>query len=131
MDYKSRLLALLKKKSYERGKFVLASGKESDFYIDGKQTTLSAEGAYLVGRVFHDIIRSHNVPIEGVGGLTLGADPIVTAISLMSFLEGNPVEAFIIRKEPKKHGKSLWDRRYSGRYLHRPADGVVAARNHK
>ena len=108
MDYRSRLLELLKKKSYERGKFVLASGKESDLYIDGKQTTLSAEGSYLVGRVFYDIIKSYNLPIEGVGGLTLGADPIATAISLISYLEGNPVEAFIIRKEPKKHGKSLW-----------------------
>ncbi|MFH1625125.1 MAG: orotate phosphoribosyltransferase [Pseudomonadota bacterium] len=108
MDYRNRLLELLKQKSYERGKFILASGRESDFYIDGKQTTLSAEGSYLVGRVFYNVIKSYKVPIEGVGGLTLGADPIVTAISLISYLEGSPVEAFIIRKEPKKHGKSLW-----------------------
>ncbi|MBI4619420.1 MAG: orotate phosphoribosyltransferase [Desulfobacterales bacterium] len=108
MDYKSRLLKILKEKSYERGKFVLASGRESDMYIDGKQTTLSAEGSYLVGKMFYDIIRMSKVPIDGVGGLSLGADPIVTAISLVSYTEGNPIQAFIVRKEPKKHGTSLW-----------------------
>ena len=108
MDYKGRLLELLKEKSYERGKFALASGRESDIYIDGKQTTLSAEGSYLVGKIFYDIIRMFKIPIEGVGGLSLGADPIVTAISLVSYTEGNPIHAFIVRKEPKKHGTSLW-----------------------
>jgi orotate phosphoribosyltransferase len=108
MDYKGKLLKILKEKSYKRGKFVLVSGRESDMYIDGKQTTLSAEGSYLVGKIFYDMIRQSMVPIEGVGGLTLGADPIVTAISMISYIEGNPIHAFIVRKEPKKHGTSRW-----------------------
>ena len=108
MNDRDRLLLLLKEKSYEKGRFRLTSGKESDFYIDGKQTTLSSEGSYLVGKVFYDAMRSSNVPVEGVGGLCIGADPIVTAISVVSFMENNPIQAFIIRKEPKKHGKSLW-----------------------
>ncbi|MFH2011091.1 MAG: orotate phosphoribosyltransferase [Pseudomonadota bacterium] len=108
MDYKSRLLKILKDKSHKKGKFVLSSGKESDFYIDGKQTTLNAEGSYLVGKLFYNMIRQTEVPVEGVGGLSLGADPIVIAISMTSYIEGDPIHAFIIRKEPKKHGTSLW-----------------------
>lgn len=108
VDHRYRLLELLKEKSYERGRFVLSSGRESDVYIDGKQTTLCAEGSYLVGKIFYDIIQGEGISIEGIGGLSLGADPIVTAVSLVSYLEGNPVQAFIIRKEPKKHGKSVW-----------------------
>ena len=106
--YKKRLLALLREKSFERGSFVLTSGQESDMYFDGKQTTLNAEGSYLVGKVFNNMIRRSEIPIQGVGGLSIGADPIVTAISLVSYLDDNPIHAFIIRKEPKKHGKSLW-----------------------
>ena len=107
-NYRDRLLELLREKSYERGRFVLSSGRESDMYVDGKQTTLHAEGSYLVGKILYDMIRGSDFSIEGVGGLTLGADPIVTAVSLISYLEGNPVQAFIIRKEPKTHGKSVW-----------------------
>ena len=108
MDNKERLLALLKEKSYERGEFLLSSGMESDFYIDGKQTTLCAEGSFLIGKTFYQMIRGSEIFIEGIGGLTLGADPIVTAVSLVSYMERNPIHAFIIRKEPKKHGKSAW-----------------------
>lgn len=108
MSNKDRLLALLKEKSYEKGEFLLSSGMESEFYIDGKQTTLCAEGSFLVGKVFYDIIQGSGISIQGIGGLTLGADPIVTAVSLVSHVEGNPIHAFIIRKEPKKHGKSVW-----------------------
>lgn len=102
-----RLLALLKEKSYERRKVVLSSGRESDFYIDCKQTTLDAEGAVLTGRLFCDMLERGERP-EAVGGITLGADPIVTAVSLTSALRGWPVPAFIIRKEPKKHGTAQW-----------------------
>ncbi|MDY7032912.1 MAG: orotate phosphoribosyltransferase [Thermodesulfobacteriota bacterium] len=108
MESRDRLLAIMKEKSHERGQFVLTSGRKSDFYVDGKQTTLNAEGSYLVGKIFFDCIQASDVRIEGVGGLSLGADPIVTAISVISYLENHPIQAFIIRKEPKKHGKSLW-----------------------
>jgi orotate phosphoribosyltransferase len=103
---RERLLTILKERSVERGSFVLTSGKTSDIYFDGKQTTLHPEGTYLVGKILFEMMRDSGV--EGVGGMTLGADPIVTSIALTSYLEGKPISAFIIRKEPKKHGKGLW-----------------------
>jgi orotate phosphoribosyltransferase len=108
-DLETRLLKLLQEKSLQRGRFQLRSGKWSDYYVDGKQTTLDAEGAYLVGRVLFERIRS-SCPVlpSGIGGVTLGADPIVTAISVVSYLEGLPIPAFIIRKEPKGHGTGRW-----------------------
>jgi orotate phosphoribosyltransferase len=104
VDEKEQLKQLLLSKSYRQGTFTLSSGRQSDFYIDGKQTTLSAEGAYLCGRLLFELIRRHPEPIGAVGGMTLGADPLVTAVSLVSYLEKNPIPAFIVRKEPKKHG---------------------------
>jgi orotate phosphoribosyltransferase len=103
---RERLLAILKERSVERGTFVLASGKTSTIYFDGKQTTLHPEGAYLIGKILFEMLR--NAKVDAVGGMTLGADPIVTSIALVSFIEGEPIPAFIIRKEPKKHGKGLW-----------------------
>jgi orotate phosphoribosyltransferase len=108
VDLRARLLQLIREKSYEEGEVTLTSGKKSTFYVDGKQTTLDSEGGYLVGRLFYEIIKRSKIPVEAVGGPTLGADPIVTAISIVSYLEGDPIPAFIIRKEPKKHGKALW-----------------------
>jgi len=104
---RERFLALLKEKSYEKRKVILTSGRESDFYIDCKQATLTAEGAVLCGRLFYEMLEKGNWP-EAVGGITLGADPIVTAVSLTSALRGRPIPAFIIRKEPKKHGTAQW-----------------------
>lgn len=104
VDEKQRLKELILEKSYRKGKFKLSSGKESDFYIDGKQTTLSAEGAYLCGRLIFDLLKDHSRPIEAIGGMTLGADPLVTAVSMVSYLEKSPIPAFIVRKEPKQHG---------------------------
>lgn len=104
MTDKDKLKEIIREKSYRRGTFKLTSGKTSDFYIDGKQTTLSAEGAYLCGKLFFEVIRKQTKPIEAVGGMTLGADPLVTATSIVSFLEGAPIPAFIVRKESKKHG---------------------------
>ena len=101
---RQRLKELLLQKSYREGKVKLSSGLESDFYIDGKQTTLDAEGAYLCGRLLFDLIRTRGVEIGGVGGMTLGADPLVTAVSLVSYLDNEPIPAFIVRKEPKGHG---------------------------
>ncbi|MFZ5761346.1 MAG: orotate phosphoribosyltransferase [Thermodesulfobacteriota bacterium] len=108
MDDKARLKAILLEKSYRKGKFKLSSGKESDFYIDGKQTTLSAEGGYLTGKLLLAMIRESGTKIEAVGGMTLGADPIVTAVSVVSFLEKEPIPAFIVRKESKKHGTEAY-----------------------
>ena len=85
-----------------------ASGRESDFYIDTKQATLSAEGHYLVGRLVLAEARALVPDLQGVGGLTMGADPIASAVSLTSFLAGQPVPAFYVRKEPKGHGTNQW-----------------------
>src|SRR5262249_3295371 len=97
-----RLLEILKQRSLRFGDFVLRSGKRSKFFLDGKFTTLSAEGGSLVGEVMFDLIR--DLEVDAVGGLTLGADPIATAISVESWRQGKPVDAFIVRKETKDHG---------------------------
>lgn len=104
MDERQRLRELLLEKSYREGVFTLTSGKTSDFYIDGKQTTLDAEGSYLCGRLLYRLIKEQAEPLSAVGGMTLGADPLVTAVSLVSYLEKNPIPAFIVRKEAKGHG---------------------------
>jgi orotate phosphoribosyltransferase len=105
---RARLLELLRTLSFERRKVVLASGRESDFYIDCKRTALTAEGHVLVGRLLFDRVRRIRPLVRGVGGLTLGADPIASAIALTSFLEGEPIDSFIVRKEPKGHGTGQW-----------------------
>ncbi len=104
MDERQRLKQLLLEKSYRQGTFTLTSGKTSDFYIDGKQTTLSAEGAWLCGRLLFELIAQEADPLTAVGGMTLGADPLVTAVSIASHLAGRPLPAFIVRKEAKGHG---------------------------
>ena len=81
---RARLLALLRELSFERRKVVLASGKESDFYVDCKRTALTAEGHVLVGRLLFDRIRRLRPPVRGAGGLTLGADPLASAVSFTS-----------------------------------------------
>lgn len=105
---RDRLLALLTEKSFARRKVILASGRESDFYIDCKKTALTAEGHYLIGRLLLEEIQKTSPQATGVGGLTLGADPLASAVSLTSFLAGKPVPAFIVRKEPKGHGTGQW-----------------------
>jgi orotate phosphoribosyltransferase len=108
---KARLLALLAELSWKRGPVVLASGRTSDFYLDCKQTALHAEGAHVIGQlVFAHVqkLRAAGLRVDGVGGLTLGADPIAVATAVTSFREGAPVHAFIIRKEPKGHGTAAW-----------------------
>ena len=105
---RSRLLDLLRLLSFERRKVVLASGKESDFYVDCKRTALTAEGHVLVGRLLFDRIRRMQPLVRGAGGLTLGADPLASAVAYASFLAGEPVDAFIVRKEPKGHGTGQW-----------------------
>src|SRR5690242_18859015 len=107
MSDKERLKQIIRELSYEKRRVILASGRASDFYFDGKQTTLHAEGGLLVGKLFYEAIKDVE-GVEGVGGITLGADPIATATSIAAFLAGNPVHAFIIRKEPKGHGTGQW-----------------------
>ena len=82
----------------------MASGQTSTVYIDGKLTTLTAEAMPLVGRVFLDKISDNGWKPRAVGGLTLGADPIATAVARESFEQGSSVDAFVVRKAAKKHG---------------------------
>lgn len=105
---RARLLSLLVAKSYAKRKVVLASGRESDFYIDCKKTALTAEGHWLVGRLLYASIREHAAMCVGVGGLTMGADPLASAVSLVSHFGDRPLDAFLVRKEPKGHGTGQW-----------------------
>jgi len=103
-----RLLTLLTERSYAKRAVTLSSGKTSDFYIDCKKTILTAEGHYLVGRLLFAEIVKRAPAVLGVGGLTMGADPIASAVSLVSFLAERPLQAFLVRKEPKGHGTGQW-----------------------
>lgn len=99
---RKRLLEILRRQSVRTGEFTLASGKKSDFYVDGKMTTLHPEGLYLTGRLIFEQLRGRGFGAQG--GLTLGADPMAAAIAAVSWLEGEPLPAFIVRKASKGHG---------------------------
>ncbi len=107
-EKRARLKELLLKFSYQKKQVTLASGRVSDFYFDGKQTTLHPEGAALVGELLYEVILAEFPEAQAVGGPTLGADPIATAVSLISFQQGHPIFAFIVRKEAKGHGTMNW-----------------------
>jgi len=99
---KNRLLQLLKENALKFGKIKLASGKTSNYYIDAKQVTLDPEGAYLTAKIFLDMLKDEK--FDAIGGLTIGADPIIGAIAAVSYRNNMPLQTFIVRKEPKKHG---------------------------
>lgn len=105
---RARLLELLTKKSFERRKITLASGRESNFYIDSKKTLLTSEGHWLVGRLLGAEVHRRVPNCEGVGGLTMGADPLASAVSLVSFFSPHRYNAFLVRKEAKGHGTGQW-----------------------
>lgn len=106
-EMRTRLARLLWEKSYREGDFTLTSGRKSDFYFDGKQTALHPEGAWLIGHLFNHLLA--DLPNLGaVGGLTLGADPLVSATSLISYEIKRPLAAFIVRKSPKGHGTNQY-----------------------
>lgn len=101
---KERLGELLREHSLMFGDFTLRSGKKSRYYFDSKRTTLLPEGAYLTAREMLRTIRAHGVQADAIGGMTLGADPIVCPVAALSHIEGPPLRAFIVRKEAKEHG---------------------------
>jgi orotate phosphoribosyltransferase len=86
------------------GDFTLASGKKSTFYFDSKRTTLLSDGAWLTAREILRLIREKGIRADAIGGLTLGADPIVCPVAALSHTEGPKLRAFIVRKEAKEHG---------------------------
>jgi orotate phosphoribosyltransferase len=105
---RARLLELLTRLSYRKQRVKLASGRESDFYIDVRQTALAAEGHFLIGRLLLDRVLALTPPVVAVGGATLGADPLASAVSLTSWVAGRALPAFLVRKEPKGHGTGQW-----------------------
>src|SRR3954462_9360108 len=105
---RDRLLELLRSRACQEREVVLSSGRTSNFYIDCKQVSLDAEGAALIGELFHEVIEQVGAQAVAVGGLTLGADPLATATSIYSFQAGKARSAFIVRKEPKGHGTGQW-----------------------
>ncbi len=110
---KQRLINLMLARSFKftrKPTFKLASGKMSNFYFNCKPTTLSAEGKFLIGNLLYELIRKEKTwkAVKAIGGLTLGADPVANAIAYTSYLKQMPLEAFVVRKEPKKHGTMLW-----------------------
>jgi orotate phosphoribosyltransferase len=101
---RDQLLELLVRNSFRLGEFTLSSGAKSDYYIDCRTTTLHAQGAELTGRVFLDLFRAQGWQAQAVGGLTLGADPIVVAVAVISAQAGSPLHGFLVRKTEKAHG---------------------------
>jgi orotate phosphoribosyltransferase len=100
------LLKMIMEKSYREGDFTLSSGAKSNFYIDLKPTILHPEGAAMLGKLCVDWFVDEKLSFHGVGGLTLGADPIVMAVSLAALEKKMIIPATMIRKEAKKHGTS-------------------------
>lgn len=116
---RDKLLQLLARESFKLGEFKLSSGGTSDYYIDCRTTTLHAEGARLVGRVVMDLLQEKGWRPKAIGGMTMGADPIVTAVSIMSAqqimtrapartkpVDGDEfwIHGFLVRKKEKEHG---------------------------
>src|ERR1700704_6177390 len=101
---RARLIDLLRELSFERRKVILASGRESDFFIDCKQTVLTAEGHALVGALMLDAIATLRTPCNAVAGVELGGCPLASAVSLLSFERGTPLDAIYVRKDAKNHG---------------------------
>lgn len=102
---RQNLLSLLTKFAYQEGDFTLSSGANSSYYINCKQVTLRADGALIIGRLFFSLLPEDT---QAVAGLTLGADPLVSAVSVVSAYENKPISALIIRKEPKGHGTKAY-----------------------
>ncbi|HET9839761.1 MAG TPA: orotate phosphoribosyltransferase [Candidatus Angelobacter sp.] len=101
---REQLLNLLATVSFRLGDFTLSSGAKSDYYIDCRTTTLHAEGAALTGRVFLELMQQQGWKADAVGGLTLGADPIVVATAVISSQAGSSIHGFLVRKAEKTHG---------------------------
>jgi orotate phosphoribosyltransferase len=102
-DHES-LRQLLLERSVRRGDFLLASGARSSYYIDCRLATMSAAGMVLIGRLGLGVIKATGWKPDGVGGLTMGADPVAYAIAAASYQAGTPIDAFSVRKESKDHG---------------------------
>ena len=99
MSNKERLAELVKELAVVHGKVTLSSGKEADYYVDLRRATLHHEASPLIGKLLREL--TADLDFDAVGGLTLGADPVATAVM---HADGRPIDAFVVRKEAKKHG---------------------------
>ncbi|MBF2014409.1 MAG: orotate phosphoribosyltransferase [Rivularia sp. T60_A2020_040] len=102
---RQQLLDLFCQFAYQEGDFVLSSGARSSYYINGKEVTLHPQGALAIGRI---VLNMLPLDTQAVAGLTLGADPIVSAVSVVSALESRPIPGLIVRKEAKGHGTKAY-----------------------
>jgi orotate phosphoribosyltransferase len=105
LSMKNRLAEIILEMSFQyrdNPPFTLASGKTSNYYFNCKRTTLDPEGMCLIGNILFDMLR--DADIAAAGGLTLGADPIANALSLISYQKGRPIKSFVVRKDVKNHG---------------------------
>ncbi len=112
VDSRKQLLDLVRKRALIRGTFRLSSGAVSDHYFDCKLVTLDPEGLYLIGEVILDQLERERIEVGAIGGPTIGADPIATAVALRSRERGRPLPAFLVRAGAKEHG--------TGRVLENP-----------
>jgi orotate phosphoribosyltransferase len=106
---KDRLIRLIYERAFKYSEepiFKLVSGRMSNYYFNCKMVTLNPEGMYLIGNIIFDMIK--DLDVKGIGGLTLGADPIADAVAYTSYLKEKPIEAFVVRKTAKAHGTMQW-----------------------
>ena len=116
-EQRKQLLEVLREKSLRIGKFTLVSGMTSHYYFDSKPTTLDPEGGYLTARMILRLLKDEGIKAQSIGGLTLGADPIVSAVAAVSFADRDefpPLSAYIVRKEAKKHGTQKFIEGFDG-----------------
>ncbi|MDD4182684.1 MAG: orotate phosphoribosyltransferase [Candidatus Omnitrophica bacterium] len=116
---RDELLSLLKKDAWYKGEIKLSSGKTSNFYIDVRRVSLSSQGIYLISHLMWELIKDDR--ISAIGGPTLGADPIVAGVCMVSHMQKKLLNAFLIRKTPKSHGRQQL---IEGKEL-KPGDRVV------
>ncbi|MGH9718301.1 MAG: orotate phosphoribosyltransferase [Candidatus Acidiferrales bacterium] len=105
VNHRAELADVLRKKSLMRGEFTLSSGKKSNYYLDCRLTTLDAQGALLTGYCILELLDEMQIEPDAIGGLSMGADPVVSAAIVVSALENRPLPGFLVRKEAKKHGR--------------------------
>ena len=99
---RERLKELVEQRSVLHGEFTLSSGMKSSYYFDGRRVTHDPEGIALIGEVFHDLVKAHDV--EAIGGPSVAANPIITAVQVTSFLRNQPLGGFFVRSQQKTHG---------------------------
>lgn len=117
--WKQTLLHLLATEAYQEGDFTLSSGQKSSYYINGKPVSLSAEGSLAIGNLFFALLPEAT---QAVAGLTLGADPLVSAVTVVSAYHNSPISGIIVRKKPKGHGTNAY---LEGKILPKQAQVVV------